>query len=183
MAYFFNRILFSMFCWENLVDELAGIALKPLKYILPRIVYKLNLFGSIKKHYTSFEEFVNEKEHLYKDLTYNLDYGSSSYQSKGALVVSMMPYFMLLIATNKYLGILPMPYIPFNLWLIIAGVLSSFVVHYFCLKNDKYKTYFKKFKNNKNNTKWHFVCLLYIIGACVACYWAIILFNADYFGI
>lgn len=89
---------------------------------------------------------------------------------------------MLVISINKYMRVLPMPDMPFEAWLLITATLSSSIIDFFCLRKDRFKTYFKKFKNKKNILKWHLVCLLYFIGTCISTYYAIMFFNAERFG-
>lgn len=181
-SFFFNRTLYSLYCWEMVLDKVVDFLFTPFRLLLSKAIYKLNLFGSVKRHYHSYEEFEEDKKRGYEDLTCNLDYGTCSYRSKGTLSASLMPYFMLIISINKYMRVLPMPDMPFEAWLLITATLSSSIINFFCLRKDRFKTYFKKFKNKKNILKWHLVCLFYIIGTCISTYYAIMFFNAERFG-
>ena len=157
--------------------ELSAAGMNDTNYSISNMIDDEDGEGDI-----SYEEFEEDKKRGYEDLTCNLDYGTCSYRSKGTLCASLMPYFMLVISINKYMRVLPMPDMPFEAWLLITATLSSSIINFFCLRKDRFKTYFKKFKNKKNILKWHLVCLFYIIGTCISTYYAIMFFNAERFG-
>ena len=184
MECFANRILYSLYCLENKLGLVFLLLFKPFLFVLAKIVYKYKLPNNDNLKNKGFKDFKEDADKTAKMSILDLDYGMSLNCSEVILFSTLLPYFAILtIIINRCIYVLFVSKMSLKLTIAVVITISASIVHFFCFRNDKYKTYFNKFKNNKNNTKWHIVCLLYVIGACVACYWAIILFNADYFGI
>ena len=44
MFIFFNRILYSLYCWEMVLDKVVDFLFTPFRLLLSKAIYKLNLF-------------------------------------------------------------------------------------------------------------------------------------------
>lgn len=181
MVWFINRLLYSLYCFENRLSYAFLRLFRPILFMFAKVVYMCNFYGN-KKH-KSLECYMEENDKFVKKSISDLDYGNSLRRSEFGLFLIITSYFSLLLMI-----ILRLMYLIFALKLsfkIYGGVvvvLSASFIQFSCFRKDKFKEYFEKFRNDKNNKKWHVVCVLVVIGACIACYCSIMQFYAECIG-
>lgn len=79
-----------------------------------------------------------------------------------------VPYEMLILSVFKKLRILHIQNSHFLIFLIIAFGLSLLFTHFMGQKDEEYIGYFHKFESHKNNTVWHVISSIFLIGAVCA---------------
>ncbi|MEE0651069.1 MAG: hypothetical protein UCO54_03425 [Segatella copri] len=175
MKLFENRILYSFYCFEVWSNNLADKLFSSLMNKAYELTYKWDPFSLINKEKTTLEEYIAWRKRISKNVVYNLDYGVSVMYAKPIFGILFGAYIMLFVSLVRHLGLVVIPDAYFEICVIICLCLSSLIAYLSAFKDNVYKVYFKKFKKEKNNKKWHFITLCVFLGSLYAAYLSIVL--------
>lgn len=180
MTYFFNRILYSLFCIMRGFDSVLTKCAWPLIKKMYSFMYKWDPFNVIQKHHGSYEQYVKHMTGTIEYVLNDPESGDNIDWSFGALVAGAVSYAFLLFAYAKHFVMLNYHIKVEVLNHLDIALISAGVVGYFIttMRNNKYMEYFERFKNDpkemKKNKKWHCIAFIYYIGTLVALFSGVI---------
>lgn len=174
MGRILNRLLYSFYCFEVWSNNLANKLLNSLMNKGYEFTYERNPFSLINKEKTTLEEYIAWRKRTANNLIYNLDYGVSMLHARPTFAILLGSYIMLCVSLIRHLGLVVIPDACFETCVIICLCLSSLIAYLSAFKDNVYKVYFKKFKKEKNNKKWHFITLCVFLGSLYAAYLSIV---------
>lgn len=177
MIRFCNRLLYSYYCFEVWSNNLADKLMNSFMTKGYELTYKWNPFDLVNKEKTSLEEYVVWRKRISKNVVYNLDYGISMLDARPLFAILLGPYIMLCVSLIKYWGVVLIPNACFGACVMICLCLSCLIAYFVAFKDKVYKVYFKKFKKEKNNTKWHILTLCLFLGSLYSAYLSIVFWN------
>ena len=177
MKLFENRILYSFYCFEQWIDGLFHMLFRGVKVWSMKKMYNLNPFGYIKKRNKSLDEYINNVYLAANEAAGNLDYGLRISHAQGFLGVLLGPYMMLAVSLVKYFGPVNIPNTSFKVFVLVCLGVSYLIAYLSAFKDDVYKAYFKKFKKEKNDLKWHVLTFFVCLGSLYSVYLSIVYWN------
>lgn len=172
MELIINRVLFSLYCWENATSAfLENYVFKSLFVHFCKLLYRYDPFGNIRKNNNSLDGYIKHTFRRSKEASENEDYGFSISKSQGVLCTVLFPFvlFVFFLIDHYFHISLALNIVPIQIFIIVSSALSCFICYIYSFKDDKYKSYFTTFRKSKCNNKWH------IMTAGICCF-AIIVF-------
>ena len=175
MSYFFNRIFYSFFCFEQKFAYLFYKALHPLSVRFSKFLFHWNPFNKCKKTFNTYDEYVKEAKKGINFFIYNLDSGCCINNAIRSFIFGIFANsFFIFVYIRYYIKhhyCLEISFLNFTTTMIAAGIFSIAITHFMVLRKDKFKLYFERFENEereiKKNKIWHVVSFIYFITSCV----------------
>lgn len=177
MRQILNRILYSFYGFERWIDNTLYSLFGRVGYWCTKIMYEWNPGGYVKKYNKSFEEYKARVDFAFREADRNLDYGLSISHAQGFLSVLLGPYMMLAVSLVKYFVPVNIPNTSFKVFVLVCLGVSYLIAYLLAFKDDVYKAYFKKFKKEKKNLKWHILTLFVCLGSLYSVYLSIVYWN------
>ena len=174
MKILINRILFHTYYFHLWLNRSLYSIVRPISRAIGSHAYRRNLFNLIDKRNVSEQDYFRNWENDVLDLDKNLDYGVCMMEAQGIVRVILSPYITVVGAIVKrhtpLLG--QLEYMDLAL---ISIVISVSVAHFFSLRKDRFKLYFKEFKRNGRSLFWILITILLHLGMIPCILWSLVL--------
>lgn len=164
MGHIINRLLYSFYYMNVSSNKFLDKVLARFDDFLYHFMYISDINGEIKRKGLSEQQYKRFKKKVVNTVQNDLNFGFCMRSAKVSTAALFIPYICLLAASLRWLNIIYIEDSNFKVLVIVAGLLSYAVVYAISLRNDKYKSDFKKFKAQNHNVMW---CLMTILfSAC-----------------
>lgn len=167
MKEFFNRMAFSFFCLNKLLDEFFYKTHKGILYSLSCFLYKWDARGILHKEYRDVDDYVNKTNKMINKSRNNISKGYNAISAECMVDYILFCYILFLACLLKSLNVIYILNKIDFMYVVYMSLLFTFVSTMFFFRGNTRIRYFKQFERQPQSIKWHVITFSVTLGAIV----------------